>query len=606
MKSILQLFINQILIVIIYLYYLVPIFQVHGSAPSLLQYLTYGLHTFLVYLILQVFLTIPINAVLRLFSKTLAGLSMALMQTVLIILAVADCKVYTSLGIHAYDRIVFRTLMNPNWERELQLGYTTMLSVAVLILLGFVLQFLLWRYLQNYVYLRVKSWKNLAGVAAVTALVYWPANWIYSKHLPDIADISNSYPFYTALLGVPGQHPLTPQYKYPKVERNKAEKQKNIVFIMAESLRGDFLSNTYMPGVMQFSEKENCINSKYHYSGGHTTEYGIFSALYGLHGYHFEPFRDNRLPSFGLHTLKQSGYELIGGSSGALSAWNNQAFMYEVFDQYKEFNSKTVHEDDQKMLEWVEGQMAQKSSDPRFFFIFFNTTHHNYFFPKEFEIHQPVMEQNYNHVQNKLGTELYRKKIYNRYKNSVLYLDHLVSSFLSRMRKELGPDTIIVFTGDHGEEFWEHGLLGHGKTNYINERVRVPLLICDSGLKNTSPTFSSHVDIFPTLFDRLGISTLDQFNGVSMLEEGYSDKGYTVITGPEFPFGRNKMGIVEREYKFWMKKSSKYLHHLYKIKTTDLDDHPVLDGRDKEALSRALESFSTDAYRFLNQKTPAD
>ena len=37
-------------------------------------------------------------------------------------------------------------------------------------------------------------------------------------------------------------------------------------------------------------------------------------------------------------------------------------------------------------------------------------------------------------------------------------------------------NSLIVFTSDHGEEFWEHGGFEHGHTLY-NEVLRVPLII---------------------------------------------------------------------------------------------------------------------------------
>jgi arylsulfatase A-like enzyme len=38
------------------------------------------------------------------------------------------------------------------------------------------------------------------------------------------------------------------------------------------------------------------------------------------------------------------------------------------------------------------------------------------------------------------------------------------------------PDALIIVTADHGEEFWEHGGMGHGTTLY-DEQLRVPLIV---------------------------------------------------------------------------------------------------------------------------------
>ena len=69
---------------------------------------------------------------------------------------------------------------------------------------------------------------------------------------------------------------------------------------------------------------------------------------------------------------------------------------------------------------------------------------------------------------------------------------------------------LIVVTSDHGEEFMEHGGLGH-KTLY-DEVVRVPLLIKwpdgdQGGIENRMPC--SAVDLAPTMLDFAGLPSGD-------------------------------------------------------------------------------------------------
>jgi arylsulfatase A-like enzyme len=47
---------------------------------------------------------------------------------------------------------------------------------------------------------------------------------------------------------------------------------------------------------------------------------------------------------------------------------------------------------------------------------------------------------------------------------------------LVRLRAELGDSLLLLFTSDHGEEFFEHDGVGHGETLY-REVLRVPLLV---------------------------------------------------------------------------------------------------------------------------------
>lgn len=70
-----------------------------------------------------------------------------------------------------------------------------------------------------------------------------------------------------------------------------------------------------------------------------------------------------------------------------------------------------------------------------------------------------------------------RRWVRELYDAEVRFLDTSLGAFFERLR-ELGlyEDSLIVFTSDHGEEFWEHQGFEHGHTSY-EELLRVPLLI---------------------------------------------------------------------------------------------------------------------------------
>jgi arylsulfatase A-like enzyme len=63
------------------------------------------------------------------------------------------------------------------------------------------------------------------------------------------------------------------------------------------------------------------------------------------------------------------------------------------------------------------------------------------------------------------------------YRAEVRWVDDAVGSLLAEM-KRLGiyDDSLIVLLSDHGEEFWEHGTIGHGHTLY-DELLHVPFLV---------------------------------------------------------------------------------------------------------------------------------
>ncbi|MCH2102132.1 MAG: sulfatase-like hydrolase/transferase, partial [Planctomycetes bacterium] len=100
-----------------------------------------------------------------------------------------------------------------------------------------------------------------------------------------------------------------------------------------------------------------------------------------------------------------------------------------------------------------------------------------------------------------------RQEIFNRFRNAVRQADTTVGKMLHQISKRgLLENTIVVITGDHGEEFFENGYWGH-HSNFTPEQVQVPFLLHGPGIKagvETKP--SSHVDFSRTLLESLGVS----------------------------------------------------------------------------------------------------
>ncbi|RMH42533.1 MAG: hypothetical protein D6689_07835 [Deltaproteobacteria bacterium] len=104
-----------------------------------------------------------------------------------------------------------------------------------------------------------------------------------------------------------------------------------------------------------------------------------------------------------------------------------------------------------------------------------------------------------------------------RYLSEVAWIDSQIGKLLAALDDlGLAGDTAVVFTGDHGEEFGEHGGETHGDL-YI-EDLHVPLLIAAPGAKAQrfgSPV--SAVDVAPTIAELLGVPIPDAFDGDSLL-----------------------------------------------------------------------------------------
>ena len=107
---------------------------------------------------------------------------------------------------------------------------------------------------------------------------------------------------------------------------------------------------------------------------------------------------------------------------------------------------------------------------------------------------------------------------------SVLELDKNVRALIEGL-ESIGAleNTILIFTSDHGEEFFEHGNFGH-LPKLHDENLRVPLLIWGLEIKGRVRDYVGSVDILPTVLDvtgisksKLGKSILNIIDGKSLL-----------------------------------------------------------------------------------------
>jgi len=104
-----------------------------------------------------------------------------------------------------------------------------------------------------------------------------------------------------------------------------------------------------------------------------------------------------------------------------------------------------------------------------------------------------------------------------RYSASVRYVDSVLESFVTDLgSRGLLEETTLVITSDHGEEFLEHGRLGH--TQLFPETLGVPLIIVHPG-QSVGQRISdevSLVDVAPTLISLAGLPPLEQAAGRSL------------------------------------------------------------------------------------------
>jgi arylsulfatase A-like enzyme len=194
------------------------------------------------------------------------------------------------------------------------------------------------------------------------------------------------------------------------------------------------------------------------------------------------------------------------------------------------------------------------------------------------------------------------------YKKEVEYLDREIGTFLDTL-SERGDleDTAVVIVGDHGDEFMEHGLYGHGNLPY-DELTRVPLVIRfpeSSAIDQPKEvdTLVRTVDILPTMLDLadadLSETMRERMEGESLLPvlDG-SDPSYDVVVTEKEMRGEDylRFGFRTEEWKYLYDGKTDDTH-LYDLQndpdeTTDVtNDHPEVVDEFEELLNERFESI---------------
>ncbi|MDA0858468.1 MAG: sulfatase [Verrucomicrobia bacterium] len=111
-----------------------------------------------------------------------------------------------------------------------------------------------------------------------------------------------------------------------------------------------------------------------------------------------------------------------------------------------------------------------------------------------------------------------QKRMIHGYMACVSYLDAQVGLLLDALEKNgVADNTIVVFWGDHGWHFGDHGLWCK-HTNY-EQATRSPLIIArraTGGKEQKSASPVEFVDIYPTLCDLAGLPISPQLQGISL------------------------------------------------------------------------------------------
>ncbi len=282
------------------------------------------------------------------------------------------------------------------------------------------------------------------------------------------------------------------------------KKPLNIVVIGIDTWRFDQLNKTVTPNIAAFAQRSWRFFD--HYSGGNSTQPGLFSLFYSLPPNYWSAMLQEKQGPVFIHQLLKDKYQMGIFMSASMQF---PAFDDTIFREVKPLQINTPGNDPYQRDKRITQEFTHfiKNRDgkrPFFSFLFYDQVHgycsSGEKFPKPF---QPAVDQcDHLTLTNNSDPVPYL----NRYKNAVLFDDAQVGKVLAAIEQQhLLKNTVVIITSDHGSEFNDthQDLWGHA-SGFTRYQTQVPMVIYWPGSKPKKiHHLTSHYDIVPLLMQRV-------------------------------------------------------------------------------------------------------
>jgi len=446
-----------------------------------------------------------------------------------------------------------------------------------------------------------------------------------------------------------------------KVERLEGAKQRNVIFILTDDHRYDYMGFTGKVPWLETPEMDKLASEGAYMKNAFVTTSlcspSRASILTGQYS-HVHTIVDNHAPDPGHLVYFPQYLQKAGYQTGFFGKWHMGAEHDDPrpgFDHWESFkgqgdyyapnlniNGERVQYDEETYvtdlltehaLQWLDNRDKEKP----FFMYLSHKAVHALFKPakrhdgvydgktierpatytqtigddyKELKWPEWVKEQRHSwhgvdymyHDQNGTFDENLQK-----YCETLLGVDESIGSVMAWLRENgLDESTMVIYMGDNGFSWGEHGLID--KRHFYEESVKVPMLIrCPEvfeGGKNIE-RMVQNVDVAPTVFECAGLKKPDYMPGKSMVqllkgnEEGWRKRVYyEYFWEYDFPMTPTVFGVRTDQYKYMRYQGIWDQNELYDI-INDPDEQYNLMGQSEYA--DVAKQLAADLYDWLEE-----
>ncbi len=233
--------------------------------------------------------------------------------------------------------------------------------------------------------------------------------------------------------------------------------------------------------------------------------------------------------------LQQHGYETQGliTNPNLLPLWGFGA----GFTRYVNVDaSDTKNLDDAKVVDTALASLETLQGRPWFMYVHAMGPHSPYAPPPEFA------GKFRNAAYADLGAAAECQQTLDAYDAEIAYSDAQLARLINALKqRNLYENTLLLIIADHGEEFWDHGGVNHGRTLY-QEMLTIPLIMklpMGRHAGESRGALVEMIDIAPTILDCLALPKEERFQGRSfkeLIDTGTCEPrmGYASLLGLSF------------------------------------------------------------------------
>lgn len=419
-------------------------------------------------------------------------------------------------------------IFQESWQNFIELLYASNVSLWVWFfsfLGGFVLLVLgmtLYSFTERWASAKPLVFSYSPIAALLCGLCLFLATWDYSAQkfasTKEFSRYAKTLPWKNTLRKqknslLPLSYPLKPLKPFDAKEiaqTHAAKRKPDIYLFVIESLREDYITGALAPHLSRF--KRDCHTFDLALANANATHLSWFALFYSHYPFYWDRVKNKTYTagSPSLQLLKELGYKINVCTSSRLAYYQMDRILFgeagyladNLYAFEDALHDESYQRDEQAMDKLLHEMHAEKSGG-HLNIVFLDATHLGYSFPHDTHGVFHPYEDKINYVKAAF-TNRGVEKIQNRYRNAIFFIDSLFGRFFEHLeKKEGGKDSIVIVTGDHGEEFFEQGHLFHA-SSLSHQQMHVPLYY---KFPNKKPTFAQrethmtcHMDIFPTLF----------------------------------------------------------------------------------------------------------